>query len=586
MSRSPDMPYMRSLRNGAESTQDRQVLERIWAHDQWFDTPRQIQAAQTIASQLSEAGLADVQVFSLPADGRTRFQDWTSRLAWDCPAARLVDDMHTFADRQSVPQSIVQWSAPLEPTHAPVVDVDASGNLSPGALRGRFALTNRSILETKRRLIDSGVLAVISDAPAISGDPAATAWCNAWSDHPDGWHFTAEDQPLTGFCLSPEVGRGLRRRLAEKPNLKLHGFCQSQLYPGQSLAVTGRIPGRETGEIWLYCHAFETGANDNASGVTALLRAARMIQGLIRRKHLPPPRYSIRLLIPEECIGTLALLTQYPRLSQSALAGFNLDTCGDVAAERSIRLQFGPMSNPGFGWLLAGAIGQMLGEADPDYPVRFESHVPTGDDLIADPMCGVSSVQLGRGKQALHYHSSKDTPTICENRAITTSALFAATWAATLAWAEPAVLRQWLPRCQQWADHHLLIADKPDSHPDANTLRAWAAQQAFADLDRHWPTTASRSAIREPAIDPFPHAGDGPGLRRRVWGPMTLVDLAPGRSSGLSRWSPWQTAATYWVDGRRSATGLRRLVCAEVGELDESLFDRWLACGAAAGLLG
>ncbi|MDE8755254.1 DUF4910 domain-containing protein [Pectobacterium polaris] len=98
--------------------------------------------------------------------------------------------------------------------------------------------------------------------------------------------------------------------------------------------VSACLPGVEPQhEIWLtahLCHA-RAGANDNASGVSVLLEAARLIAQLQAQKTIPQLRYALRFVSGPEFTGVAALQHQLSHLP-APLAVINLDMVGEDQA--------------------------------------------------------------------------------------------------------------------------------------------------------------------------------------------------------------------------------------------------------------
>jgi len=568
----------------------RELLAALWEQERWFDAPHQRQAAEVGRDFLASAGLADVRIVPFPADGRARFQDWTTHLAWRCSSARLSLGECVLADRAACPTAVVQWSGPLPPTTAPVVDGDSLGTIRPEDVRGRFVLTAQQPRMMKQRLLGTGALAVVSDflGPNKGYDADTTRWCNAWGDGPDGWYFRAVDQVMPGFCLSPRQGALLRQSLSGDPVLQLTVHCDALLEAGSSQCVTGLLPGRQADrEVWLFAHAAEQGANDNCSGVCVIFQAVAAIARLVERGLLPRPRFGIRVIATEECIGMLAFAAQEPQPLKRAIVGLNADSVGDGSEEdRPFTVFYGPLSLPTFGWAVAGALGEALVERNRGaYHMQSRHAPPTADDMIADPACGVPTLWLGRGQNSVGYHSSADTPPICRDASLRCNCLLAAGWAYAMADMDDRLAESLIPAAARWIDRHVLAG----AGGDAGRLRQWAGGRILRDLAR-WGVRASTyepAASRycpadAPPLDDLPTAG--PRLARRTWGTCTLETLPPDRVTGLSRWSSWQAAALYWSHAGRPLPAVERLTRAEVGEVPPGGIEKLAEACVEAGL--
>ncbi|OPX21579.1 MAG: hypothetical protein B1H04_06430 [Planctomycetales bacterium 4484_123] len=557
----------------------RELLTALWQQEVWFDTPHQRAAAEIAREVLEKAGLSRVRLARYPCDGKSRFQDWTMPMAWDCPAARLTyaDTGEVIADREKTPASVVFWSGPLGEPDAPatgeVVDVDALDDLSPQAVTGKFALTGQYALKTKQRLAAAGArpLAIISD---YLGDgrgytDETVKWCNGWSEGAGGWYFHADDAVMTGFDISPAAGRQLRQRLAENPHLKLAGFCDSRLYEGSSQCVTAVLEGTDPArEVWLYGHACEQGAHDNTSGVSILIETLRTLKELTVAGRLPRPRHSIRIITTQECVGMVAFATLNDDLRRRALVGMNIDGAGDPALpDFPFILHYGPMSNPTIAWAIAAIIAEAVKDRAGDaWHWRAARFINNADDMIAEPHCNVPGLWLGKGGDCMGYHSSADTPEVCSDDSLRYNTVLAAAWAYAMACLDDSSARQLLAPAKAWIDQTIVKAGQDDPA----LLSRWVAGRMLRDL-RRWgisegvyePTAADYCPADAEPLPDLPTTG--PRYVRTTWGTCNFSQAPPERRKGLSCWSGTINAGLYWNDGRRPLAAVERLAAAETG---------------------
>jgi len=559
-----------------EPRRHRELLTALWEQERWFDTPHQRRAAEIARDALAEGGLAEAALVGYAADGRTRWQDWTTHLAWDCPAGWLRLGEAVLADRTVCPQSVVYWSGPLAESSGEVVDGDALGAIGPEEVRGRFVLTGRPPREMKERLSGCRPVAVVSDylGTVRGADEDTTKWCNTWADGRDGWYFRAADRVLPGFCLSPRQGLRLRAAMAAAGGggVRLTGRCDSRLYAGSGQCVTGLLPGRDASrEVWLFGHACEQGADDNCSGVSSFVEALRMLAGLVERGLLPRPRCGIRAIATEECLGMLAFAAERPELLRRAMTGMNVDCVSDATVpDRPFVVHYGPLVNPGFGWAVAGLLARRLAERNAaDYHVRGECEPPVSDDMIADPACGVPTLWLGGSPPG--YHSSADVPAACSDLSLGCNAVLIAAWAYAMADLDDRLAAGLMPAARQWIECDMLAG----AAGDALRLRQWAAGGMIRDLGRwgvspsvYGPAAEACCPAGAPPLPDLPTAG--PRYARTTWGTCTLETLGPERTAGFSRWSRWQNTATFWTDGRRPLPAVERLTAAEAGQVPKA----------------
>ena len=590
---------LETLEVGYDVRRHRDLLQAMWEQEKWFDTPHQRASAEMARDVLAQAALANVRLAPYPCDGKTRYQDWIMHMAWDCPSARLAlaESGEVLADREKVQAAVVYWSGPLatpeEPAIGAVVDGDKFKTIKPRAVARKFVLTARPAHEMKRLLVAAGAepLAVVSDflGEGRGYTEDTTKWCNNWSDGPDGWYFHADDKVMAGFCLSPAAGKRLRQRLADDPKLKLAGFCQSRLYEGQGQNVTAVLEGTDPSrEIWIYGHACEQGGHDNTSGVTILIESLRLLKELIVAGKLARPRYSIRMITTEECIGMVSFATRHDDLRRRAMAGLNVDAGGDPALpEHPYVLHHGPLSNPTIGWALGGLICSALrARAGDAWHIRHRHFVPSADDMISDPNCGIPTMWLGKGKTSLGYHSSSDTPDVCSDDSLHYNTLMTAAWAYSMADMDDELAREILAPATDWIDENIIRA----GDDDAADLSRWVAGRTLRDLGR-WGVSQS---VYEPAAakyalpdaDPLSDLpAKGPRYFRTTWGTATLETLPLDRRGSHSRWSGWQTAGLYWNDGHRPLPAVERLARAETGGKPEQKLGPFFAKCLEAGLM-
>lgn len=567
----------------------RALLESVWEQERWFDTPHQRQAAERVEKALLSAGLMEAGVVPYEADGETRWQDWITRMAWRCPAAQLRMGAEVLADRKTTPQCVVMWSGPMDETTAGVVDGDAMETVDPARVAGKFVLTAEPPQQMKQKLLGTDALAVVSDylGPTHGADEETVKWCNTWSDRPGGWYVHADDTPMPGFNLSPRMGRKLRDALAADANVQLSGFCQSELFAGEGQNVTAVLPGRQPDrEIWIYGHAAEQGAHDNASGVSVLVEAITMLAELVREGRLPQPDCGIRVITTEECLGMVAFATKHETLRDRAMAGLNIDGVGDATSpERPFSLYWGGLASPTIGWPLAGAIGRRVMGMEEGYHLGNEFEPPTADHMIADPNCGIPGAWIGMGKNSTGYHSSFDTPAVCSDISLRSNAILTATWAYAMAAMSNELVESALPEMVQWLEANVVGGE---AGSDAARLRSWAAAACLRDAERF----GVEASVFERAAEKYVPAGSAPledlpdsgtVYERTAWGTCTFETLPPERSKGLSCWSGWQCAALCWTNGERSVDAVERLARAE-GGCPEGGVERLMEACVEAGL--
>jgi len=577
----------------------RDLLLALWEQEVWFDTPRQRASAEISRAALKEAGLSEARLASYPCDGKTRFQDWTMHMAWDCPAARLAyaDTNETIGDRLEVPATTVFWSGPLASADAPavggVVDGDAIDALTPEAVEGKFVLTGKYAVEMKGLLAAAGAkpLAVISDFLGTNRGYTddTVRWCNGWADKAGRWYFHADDAVMTGFCISPAKGKALRARLAADPGLKLSAFCDSRLYEGSGQNVTAILEGTDPSrEIWIYGHACEQGAHDNVSGQSVLVETLRTLNDLVIAGKLPRPRCSIRMITTEECIGMVAFASINEDLRRRAMAGMNVDGAGDPALpDHPLTISYGPCSNPSISWAVAAvAAAAVKSIAGDGWYWRAKRFVNNADDMIAEPHANVPGQWIGKAGDSIGYHSSADTPEVCSDDSLRYNTALTAAWAYTLASLDETSAGELVAPAAAWIDEEIA----KEGGDDPALLSRWVAGRILRDLGR-WGVPESvyeQAACRYAPADapPLPDLPtEGPRYIRRTWGTCNFETLPAEKRQGLSCWSATINSGFYWCDGKRPLPALERLAAAETGNAKGVDLTRPFEAALEAGIM-
>ncbi|MEO5972894.1 MAG: M28 family peptidase [Sphingomicrobium sp.] len=317
-------------------------------------------AAETIRDQLNAYGLAEVEIITLPADGKIFYGTQRSRPAWNAAFAELWEqrqDGKRWVDAERVaswadePISLAQDSVSGR-ADAALIDVGAGTAESDYAgkdVRGKLVLVSAQPGEAAPLAVTKyGAAGIVSWAQnqkqAWWGeDESLVRW-----GHLDTW----QDSTLA-FMVSPARARAWQERLARGETVRLRGEVEAGRTAGRYLIPTAVIPGRDrTREIVYSCHLDHPspGANDNASGCAGILEAARSLSRLIADKRLPQPERTIRFIWPCEIECTIALINARPEFASRTLATIHLDMIGgDTARTKSIlRVEGSPPSLPSF----------------------------------------------------------------------------------------------------------------------------------------------------------------------------------------------------------------------------------------------
>jgi hypothetical protein len=529
------------------------VAAALWATDRWSTFPKYAETSAFCEGMLRGWGLS-TQRIGFPADGKTKFADWTMPLAWDVRDARLElagPAPRVLADYRETPQCLAMWSSPTPPAGVTgellCLQRGNPEELAGLDVRGEILFTPRHPTEIKAAAARAGALGVISDWTRAKGLPHARQWINTWSDAPGGWAMHADDSRLWGFTLTPDTGERLRREAAESARpLSVNARVDSRLYEGSLHYVTAAVPGGTPEEVLLTAHINEQGANDNAAGAAVVLEAIRTLSAAIESGTLARPRRGIRVLLMPESYGTSAFTIHHREALRRAVAALNVDSGAGLYDHDDSLLRFyaNPHCCPNYAdAVLTGITRSFYEEQGRADRWRLEPYTLAGDNFFCDPLIGVPNPWLAMGDGGDFWHNSLDVPERVDRRSLRDLCQVVAAFAYFTAAASTDEVRSFaestraaLPALLQ---QHLRFPTDP-------LLPIAAAQFADAHL------IPSRTCTGALTLD---------GVPVERWGSI--------RSS--PRWWGPQLAAWWWTDGTRSMGEIAARVEQELGAPPEEL---------------
>ena len=318
-----------------------------------------------ILERLKEYGLDEAFTVDLPGQDRT---------AWDAESAELwmvEPEPLKLTDLVSVPACLCSGSESTDTT-AELVYVGPGNReefYKDKDVEGKILLV-AGPPEMARRL---GVLK--------HGAAGLVGWS---SSHPEfdrdevGWSGlrpAEKDRATFGVMVSERMGQELRDRLERGGRVVLRAVAKTQVVAGVKDQLTvGLIKGRERPEeeLVLTAHLYEgwakQGANDNASGCTAILEAARVLKKLTAEGRIPPLKRSVRFLFVPEISGTEAYLRLNPDIRKRTFADINLDMVGEglIKNHSYFRLNQTPWSLPTYLNDVMAAYVEWMGDSQRD----------------------------------------------------------------------------------------------------------------------------------------------------------------------------------------------------------------------------
>ena len=559
-----------------------QAATTINQYDRLFTNSAFRQSSEWLVEQWAGAGMVDGEVVELPADGKTRMQDWTMSLEFECDSAELrvsspVDKL--LCSRDVEPRCVAQGSAPTNGTvTGSVVEYEKDKAIPAGA----FVLTDQHPSSVIVAAGEAKAAAVVTSFVAKGYAPHRTMWINSISVEPGCWGVLADRQPMIPvFVITPNAHEELRQLLAANDTVELTGRIDGSVGAGTLPVATAVLPGEDREqEILIMAHGQEAGANDNASGVGAIVEAARVLGQLIADGVLPKPKRSIRWFITNECYGTVGLFSVRPELGKRGVGGLYLDTVGDVGRpDYPFKLHRVGAASPNVCNALAGLVLKNLPkDIAKIYHWIFENELPLADHMISDPMVGIPSPWLGRAKEFSAWHCSDDVPSLLDPATMKGSSIVAAAFAYFLANAGDAE-SAWLGEAMVPELEAELTSRVNADVPDSEAFWRWAMKRHLLQAARFAETDAGRDAVMTIAdgwqAAEFTPAGtaelDDPRAGslvpvRKTWGTLTFESIpADKRAYGSPRWSGRVNAAWYWADGRHTIAQLAELAQLEEG---------------------
>lgn len=489
-------------------------LRVICSHDRYQASAGIAAAADYVADRARAAGLADVTVLSFPADGATRWWTYRAPQSWTPVKASLAVDGAALVSYPDQPYSLAAYSA-----------ATPRGGRSLPLLRFSAVRTGadpRGALIIADEPVSLGVLAgpmAAAGAVAVAADPLG-GLPNRGAGQVGRLELAA-GSGLAAFSVTA----GQLGKLLSAADAGATALAEVELDPAVSPmpVVTGRLPGagrpEPDAELLLSAHLCHPrpGANDNASGVAALLAIARVLAS--RRW---PAELGVRFLCGPEFVGTAAYLHDVVGTGQGAppALAINVDMAGQDVARCGgpLVIERGPDDIDSFLPALATRCAALLPSASRSYSGAVPCDPWTwrvtpfagGSDhaLLADQPTSCQVAGLGHWPDRAN-HSSADTPDLVDPQELMrTAVIAAATVAAVRGRGDPELAADVAEATLSWAAEHVLAVlpgrrPRAGGRPDEQTLDAHDEVTAARWL-RH------RGAVAVGAVGALAVAGAGP----------------------------------------------------------------------------
>jgi hypothetical protein len=553
------------VRSAVQPDQAMDFMRRVYTTDRWFTFPKFQETADYLKSAMAGIGLKSIEVGQAPADGVSQFGYWTMPLAWDVKQARLeiIDPPVILADYQKIPSSLGMWSGPTPPEGiaAEIVDVKrgSAAEIEKLDLRGKLALVDQNPANIKPLLVKAGAIGAINAFTENPDLPDGRQWINAWGDN--GWAFTKASTPLLSFSITPKQAALVRQLLAERGSLRVRATVDSRYYAGTYPYVTGLIPGTTPEEVLTLGHSSEQGAQDNATGVAAMLESLATLNRLIESGKLPKPRRGIRILTMGEMYGSLHYIAKNPERMRRTVAAMCMDT---PAASYDLpgteyTFHLNPMVARSYVDALILRVAQQY---FPSVKRPWHSHAFRSgtDSYLGDPTIGVPTVWAYSGSGVETHHNSEDTPDRVDKRSLRDIAIVNASFLYYLANAGEAEA-QWLAE----------LTAKSEGGTGFRQAEAVLSVLRLVPEQRREAVRVSLHPLIARLKEDSWSAPDSEAahmiVKRKRMGTLPLDDLPPDRREGYpsGAWASAPTVALYWCDGRRNLAEVVHLTEMELG---------------------
>jgi hypothetical protein len=408
-----------------------QYMRRVYATDRWFTFPKFQETAEYLAATMKEIGLEQVEILGAPADGESQFGYWTMPLAWDVKQARLdligggvPAEFRVLADYRKIPTSLGMWSGSTPPggLTAELVEIKdaSSAALEKLDLKGKMVLIHENPADVKWLLAKKGALGAVNsftENPALEN---GRQWINAWGDN--GWAFTKKSSSLLCFSISPRQAGFLKKLMERRVAVRVKATVDSRYYSGIYPYVTGVIKGTTPQEeVLTLGHTSEQGAQDNATGVAAMLESMATLNRLILAGQLPRPQRTIRVLAMGELYGSMHYFATHPDRASHTVAALCLDTPAGFYHLAGTEYTF--YLNPHVAKSYVDAFTVRLAELyfsqlSPPRPWHWREYDSGTDNYLGDPTIGIPTVWPYSGTGVHTHHNSEDTPETVDPRSL------------------------------------------------------------------------------------------------------------------------------------------------------------------------
>lgn len=538
------------------------ITKAIWENDRWCSRDKNELTARYCAEILRGAGLSEVELLPLTADGKTKYFDWTIPRAWDAYAATLhYAGGEKICDYAEKPCCLVMYSPATSPegVEAEVIIPDKA-DPHPEKYRGKILLVGESAGSWTDFAAKHGAVGVLSDfMPLTCARPSRE---DLYDDVVWMGMGSVVNHNVFAFHLTARQADRMRKEL-KTGAVRVKAKISTRSYDGVMYTVSAALPGVDPAapEIFLYGHLCEPGANDNAAGAAAILHLAQVYAKAIKDGVLPRPKRTIRFAMGYECGGSMGYMASHGH--RPVLCGMVTDMIATEKGDNAVMgLRYDPLSNWSFADGALHALSDIAQEHEnktvPYDHLRFSIGT---DNIIADPLFDRPTVAMV-ACPALSYHSSFDTPDRIEPDTLKRNSLIAGTFVWGFANAGEADCNFLADAIRARTD--AMIAEIP--HPRHERLLKETQALALRSLNRIC-ETVSYPAVEfytEPAPE-YAKAAEEKIPQRIMAGALTFKGEYNGKFFNAA-WNGDMNIPVFWIDGKRNLWQIAYLSAVEKGK--------------------
>lgn len=599
----PLRPLVNLVSKEVDAERGMETMRHVYSTDRWFTFPKFEETARYLKQRLEESGVEQVDIGGAVADGRTQAGFWTMPLAWDVKEARLemiAPERAVLCDYRQAPSSLGMWSGATPPEGVTAELVDVASNTWAN-VKGKLVLTDKNSAGYKHDLVKHGALGAVngfSENPALKD---GRQWVNAWGDN--GWGFTKASTPLLSFSITPRQAEHVRQLMKAGKKVMVQAFVRARYYEGRYPWVTGVLRGTNPEEeVLVLGHTSEQGAQDNATGVAAMMEALHTLARLVDSARLPRPKRSIRILLMPELYGSLSYISAHTERMQHTVAAMTVDT--PAASYDLAGTEYTFYMNPHAAMSYTDALIPRIAEAyfSSARPWHWKETEPGTDSYLGDPTAGVPDPWVYSGTGVVTHHNSEDTPAKVDARSlrdlialISTYLYFnASAGAEQMSWLADITFSR---SCEMMASAASMgidgvysghkeaggyglarvsyLADRareavlsvlrlaPGDHARESLAPVLERVRAFRDLE----SSRLRAAGARPRAEKAVSEPEKIVVRRKRPGTIPLDDLPREKWEGYpsGAWDKLVTTALYWCDGKRNLAEVMHLTEMEMG---------------------